>query len=248
LLAEDAVWLDEQARAALDRMRAESETGGVELDASRLGALPAVIRRRAIRFALEGVGVRVDRVAAERIDAVSRGCAERRSGSLTLGQGVLAEFSAGRVRLTCEAQPSAPPRAALIDGESRPSGWDVVVRVQRTPSFHGRGPLGPWRAAFDTDRLPGMLGLRSWRAGDRIHPEGMSGSKLVQDVFVDAKVPRWRRVTAPLVVSGDDVLWVVGFGRDRRYAARPGAPAIEVHVTPELTGSPGDGVGWTDPS
>jgi tRNA(Ile)-lysidine synthetase-like protein len=244
LLAEDAAWLNGQARAALDQMRGKSESGGVELDASRLGALPAVIRRRAIRFALESVGVRVDRVAAERIDAVSRGCVERRSGSLTLGQGVLAEFSAGLVRLTCEAGPSALPRVALIDGESRPSGWGLRVRVQRTPSFHMRGPLGPWRAAFDSDRLPGMLGLRCWRAGDRIYPEGMSGRKLVQDVFVDAKVPRWRRVTAPLVVSGEEVLWVVGLGRDRRYAARSGAPAIEVTVVPELTAGPGVGVGW----
>jgi tRNA(Ile)-lysidine synthase len=248
LLAEDAVWLDEQARAALDRMRAESETGGVELDASRLGALPVVIRRRAIRFALEACGVRVDRVSAERIDAVSRGCVERRSGGLTLGQGALAEFSAGLVRLTCKARPPALPRAALTNGENRPSGWGVVVRVQRTPSFQPRGPLGPRGAAFDTERLPGMLGLRTWRAGDRIHPEGMSGSKLVHDVFVDAKVPRWRRVTAPLLVAGDEVLWVVGLGRDRRYAAQPGGPAIEVHVAPELTAGPGVRVGWTDPT
>jgi tRNA(Ile)-lysidine synthase len=71
----------------------------------------------------------------------------------------------------------------------------------------------------------------------------MSGSKRVHDVFVDAKVPRWRRVAVPLVVSGDEVLWVVGFGRDRRYAARPGAPAIEVNVAPELTPGPAVGVG-----
>jgi tRNA(Ile)-lysidine synthase len=243
LLAEDAAWLDGQARAALDGLRGPSGSGGVELDASRLEALPAVIRRRVIRFALEGFGVRVDRVAAERIDAVSSGCAVRRSGSLTLGQGVSAEFSAGWVRLAREVRRPEPPRAALIDGECRPSGWDVVVRLQRAPSFHARGPLGPWRAAFDTERLPGMLELRSWRAGDRIHPEGMSGSKRVHDVFVDAKVPRWRRVAVPLVVSGDEVLWVVGFGRDRRYVARPGAPAIEVNVAPELTPGPAVGVG-----
>jgi hypothetical protein len=76
----------------------------------------------------------------------------------------------------------------------------------------------------------------------------MAGSRLVQDVFVDAKVPRWRRITTPLVVSGDEVLWVVGLGRDRRYVARPGAPAIEVHVTPELTAGPGVGVGYADPT
>ncbi|MFZ5876263.1 MAG: tRNA lysidine(34) synthetase TilS [Nitrospirota bacterium] len=248
LLAEDATWLDGQARAALAQSTVLRGAGWVELDASRLGTLPAVIRRRTIRFALEDLGVRTDRVSSERVEAASRGCVERTSGRLTLGQGASAQYGAGLVRLTCGVQPSAPPRTALNDGENRPPGWGVVVRVRRTASFQPRGPLGPWRAAFDTERLPGMLGLRSWRAGDRIHPEGMAGRKLVQDVFVDAKVPRWRRGTAPLLVAGGEVLWVVGFGRDRRYTAKPGAPAIEVRVVPELTMGPGVGVGWADPT
>jgi tRNA(Ile)-lysidine synthase len=58
----------------------------------------------------------------------------------------------------------------------------------------------------------------------------MTGRKRVHDLFVDAKVPRWCRATVPLVTAGDEVVWVVGFRRDRRYAARQGARAIEVAV------------------
>jgi tRNA(Ile)-lysidine synthase len=241
LLSEDAAWLDEQARAALEQARGESGSGWIELGTSSLIALPVVIRRRVLRFALASLGVRLDRVSTERVETASRACVERTSGRVMLGQGAVAAYATGVVRLTRGPEPSAPPRAVIGDGESRPPGWGVVVRVWRTESFHARAPLGPWQAAFDTERLPGMLGLRSWRAGDRLYPEGMTGRKRVQDVFVDGKVPRWRRAMAPLVTAGEDVVWVVGVRRDRRYAARPGAPAIEVCVVPEPMSAPGPG-------
>jgi tRNA(Ile)-lysidine synthetase-like protein len=58
-------------------------------------------------------------------------------------------------------------------------------------------------------RVPGLR-VRGWRAGDRV------GSRKVQDVFVDAKVPRSEREAWPLVVRGDEVVAVPGL------AAAPG--------------------------
>lgn len=73
-----------------------------------------------------------------------------------------------------------------------------------------RGPLalagevrwGPWRI---TSSIPGLQ-VRGWRAGDRL----ANRSKKVQDVFVDAKVPRSEREAWPLVVRGDEVVAVPG--------------------------------------
>jgi tRNA(Ile)-lysidine synthase len=73
-----------------------------------------------------------------------------------------------------------------------------------------RGPIplagevrwGPWRI---TSSVPGLQ-VRGWRAGDRL----ANRSKKVQDVFVDAKVPRSEREAWPLVVRGDEVVAVPG--------------------------------------
>ena len=62
---------------------------------------------------------------------------------------------------------------------------------------------GDWRIEA---RRPG-LHVRSWRAGDRL--AGPSGKK-VQDLFVDAKIPRSERQSWPLVVRGDEVVAVPG--------------------------------------
>jgi tRNA(Ile)-lysidine synthase len=61
---------------------------------------------------------------------------------------------------------------------------------------------GPWTIESD---LPG-LHVRGWRAGDRL----AGRSKKVQDVFVDAKVPRSEREAWPLVVRGDEIVAVPG--------------------------------------
>jgi len=61
---------------------------------------------------------------------------------------------------------------------------------------------GPWRIE---SRLPGLK-VRGWRPGDRL----AGRSKKIQDVFVDAKVPRSDREGWPLVVRGDEVVAVPG--------------------------------------
>jgi tRNA(Ile)-lysidine synthase len=43
----------------------------------------------------------------------------------------------------------------------------------------------------------------------------------LQDYFVNAKVPRAERDRVPLVVSGEDIVWVVGHRIDDRYKVTP---------------------------
>jgi tRNA(Ile)-lysidine synthase len=77
------------------------------------------------------------------------------------------------------------------------------VWLERGPvQLTGEVRWGPWRIS---STLPGLQ-VRGWRAGDRL----ASRKKKVQDVFVDAKVPRSEREAWPLVVRGDEVVAVPG--------------------------------------
>jgi tRNA(Ile)-lysidine synthase len=77
------------------------------------------------------------------------------------------------------------------------------VWLERTPvPLEGEVRWGAWRIE---SRLPGLK-VRAWRAGDRL----AGRSKKIQDVFVDAKVPRSEREAWPLVVRGDEVVAVPG--------------------------------------
>jgi tRNA(Ile)-lysidine synthase len=61
---------------------------------------------------------------------------------------------------------------------------------------------GRWRIAASE---PGLK-VRGWRPGDRL----AGRTKKIQDVFVDAKIPRSDRDGWPLVVRGDEVVAVPG--------------------------------------
>jgi len=77
------------------------------------------------------------------------------------------------------------------------------IWLERTPvALDGEVQWGRWRIASE---LPGLK-VRAWRAGDRL----AGRTKKIQDVFVDAKIPRSARETWPLVVRGDEVVAVPG--------------------------------------
>ncbi|HLW72380.1 MAG TPA: tRNA lysidine(34) synthetase TilS [Candidatus Binataceae bacterium] len=76
-------------------------------------------------------------------------------------------------------------------------------------------PADPMEALFDTAQLRGPLWVRSFRAGDRISPHGMTGSRKVQELFVDRKLPRDLRAVWPLVTSGETIVWIPGIVRSR---------------------------------
>lgn len=80
--------------------------------------------------------------------------------------------------------------------------YDRVWLEQGPVSLEGEVRWGPWRIR---STVPGLQ-VRGWRAGDRL----AGRRKKVQDVFVDAKVPRSEREAWPLVVRGDEVVAVPG--------------------------------------
>ena len=80
--------------------------------------------------------------------------------------------------------------------------YDRVWLEQTPVALEGRVRWGPWTIE---SKLAGLK-VRSWRPGDRL----AGRRKKVQDVFVDAKIPRSEREAWPLVVRGREVVAVPG--------------------------------------
>jgi len=81
-------------------------------------------------------------------------------------------------------------------------GISAVREYGRVSLEDGPVRFGPWEIESDE---PG-LEVRTWQPGDRL----AGRRKKLQDVFVDAKVPRRERSEWPLVVRGDEVVCVPG--------------------------------------
>ena len=72
-------------------------------------------------------------------------------------------------------------------------------------------------AQIDASLLQFPLTLRRWQEGDRFVPFGMGGSKKVSDLLTDEKVPAVEKDRQFVLLSGGEIVWVVGRRIDDRY-------------------------------
>ncbi len=70
------------------------------------------------------------------------------------------------------------------------------------------------------------------RPGLRMRPARGRGSRKLQDILVDARVPREERDSWPLVFAGDRLAWVPGIAVDADLAGVAGEPALHVAISP----------------
>ncbi|MGH3038186.1 MAG: tRNA lysidine(34) synthetase TilS [Gaiellaceae bacterium] len=107
-----------------------------------------------------------------------------------------------RALLELLASREGSKRLDLGDGRVAVREYESVWLERGPVPLEGQVRWGRW--TLESSR-PG-LHVRGWRPGDRLAGDG----KKVQDVFVDAKVPRSEREAWPLVVRGDEVVAVPG--------------------------------------
>ena len=76
-----------------------------------------------------------------------------------------------------------------------------------------------------------QLVVRSWRAGDRMRPLGLNGSRKIHDILVDEKVPRDQRSRVPIFECGGQIVWLPGYRVAQGWEVTdPGAANLQVRV------------------
>ncbi|MCY4576638.1 MAG: tRNA lysidine(34) synthetase TilS [Chloroflexi bacterium] len=112
--------------------------------------------------------------------------------------------------------PELVPAEMLLDGSTMAGGWTFTSRVVvggiELCASGERASLLPGELRVVIGHADGQRRLcaRARRPGDRIRMAG--GTRKVQDVFVDKKIPRMWRDRVPIVVDGDtgEIVWIVG--------------------------------------
>jgi tRNA(Ile)-lysidine synthase len=206
-IAETARQLRDEAEV-LDVVVSEAmkELGGgpaISLDALR--EQPRAVRRLVLRRLANRA---LSRRELDEILALG----ERGTKSLDLGDGLRAVAEYGTLRFARSGEAAIPePVQLAVPGRARFGDWEVEARAG-----------GP--ADVTVSELGPELTVRAWREGDRMRPAGLGGSKSLQDLFTDRKVPRALRHTLPVVEAAGEIVWVAGVAVDERFAAAEGAP------------------------
>jgi tRNA(Ile)-lysidine synthase len=76
-------------------------------------------------------------------------------------------------------------------------------------------------ACLDAGKLRFPLTVRLWQKGDAFVPLGMKGKKKLSDFFIDHKIPVPHKRQQWVILSGEDIVWLVGQRLDERYKVTP---------------------------
>ena len=249
ILRDEDALLVELARLELNRVSSLSDFPTVRLS----DGLPRALQRRVLRQWLLDAGC-AEAAGWNEVESILAHIRERATWQVSLPGGVSVRAEGGRLQLVESTQHCSRGRwsRAAPSGHGYrevktasatlelpvPGGVEVAgvcVTAQRARGIvRTPGPVGvlPSSCSLDAAALRGKtLLVRTRRPGDRIQPLGLDGSKTLQDLFVDAKVPAAQRDQLPLLVVEDEVVWVPGYRVARKYAVQaPRAASVRVDV------------------
>jgi len=224
----DEAALERRTAALLSRLIAGRVEGRIDLAPAFPAALPEALRGRAVRQLygeLAGSRRGLERKHVAATLALAKG------GAVDLPRGVKARRTAGGVYFErTRAEPALRHWSAEVAVPGRtlvaPAGVEIDAALARAPAeLRGRGLAEVW---LDERFGAAPLLVRAWRDGDRVRPAGLGGTKKLQDVFVDAKVPAEEKRRRPVVCGVSGILWVPGLVLAEGAAAAPGEPAVHV--------------------
>ncbi len=231
---EELAWTEPMLRRALSD--ATIEGGGAErltLDAEALASEDDGALHRLLLMALEDVRGHLEGLSREHIERVADLARSGATGSVVELPGNL---RARREYATLKIEPDAPntrfaaERAELSvpGGATLPRRGVTVTadRAQPPEDFAADDALTAYVGAEAAER--GLV-LRSHEPGERFVPLGMTGSRKLQDYFVDEKVPRHMRDRTPVVTDADGrVVWLVGHRLAEPGRAEAGRAAVRL--------------------
>jgi tRNA(Ile)-lysidine synthase len=229
VLRDEAAVLDAAVDAAL------AETGG---DVDRLAALPPALQRLAVQRLADRAGGRAPAVGPRTEEILALGAAGG-SAALDVGDGVRAVVEYGRLRFErlspasppppvrlvvpgpAAPAPSAPAPSAASPAAASPAAPPAVAWAGGELTIECAASLpvddDPHTATLDAATLARELEVRAWRPADRMRPLGLNGSRSLQDLFTDRKIPRARRALTPVILSAGEIAWVPGVATGERF-------------------------------
>jgi tRNA(Ile)-lysidine synthetase-like protein len=219
--------------AALDQawpQLATERAGGIDIDGTAWRALPIALQRAAIRRAHAHVLDCDATLGLEHVEQ-ARALIERGVGGRLVLPGDIAlvvGYDGGWVlgAAAVPAGPQLPGNELALPREGRVpigAGWAIELEAQQPPVPR---PADAWEIYVDGAAIEWPLVARRRRPGDRLRPAGGRGSRRLQDLLVDARVPQALRDAWPIVASAAGIVWVAGLRAAEGFLATPHSQEI----------------------
>lgn len=217
LLHDDELLLEQITRQTWQQL-AMVGAGWVALPRGPLQGQGTALRLRLYRtaiFEVAGDLRKIERKHCQAMDHLLQG--GQAGGRVTLPKGLTAVVTSHHLLLARRTllQPRIPI-STIINGPGcymLGNGLQLLVELAAVPTAWQELP--PHISYVDSRQAPFPWELRPARPNDRLELLGMTGSRLVRDILVDAKLPRHLRPSLPLLLCNGQPLWLPPLRRSR---------------------------------
>ena len=193
---------------------------------------PLAVQRRVIKAIGEQAGLPLQ---FKHVEEVVRFAAQERAprGEIALPYGWKVTRDHRQILfLTPDLRGPAPVRdyeyELPVPGEIDICEIGTAIEARRVSNDAGYNP----EHLLDGDALPPAVKVRNWRAGDRFWPNHTKTPRKVKELLQERRVPHEERKSWPVVVHGDQILWMRGFSPPAHFAAKSGRAAIAILERP----------------
>lgn len=242
LLRVDADYLEESGRRAARLVAPAPESGTLGGSLALWRSFHPALRMATLRALLRHFVTDLSGIEAHHLTALSHYLEAKEPGELaTLPHGLSVWREGDEFIISDQGREEVPrltTRSLSVPGAVETEVGTIRAELMGALSAQERHHLltvrGPWHAFLAAGQVSRELQVRARRPGDRIAslPEGKS--QRLQDLLVDAGVPRRWRDALPVIEAEGRILWVPGLAV--RRAALPGPDDDLTHLvfTPEV--------------
>jgi tRNA(Ile)-lysidine synthase len=239
ILDAEEEWIENLIQAVFKKVIVFEKQGQIGFDISELNQQPIAVRRRLIRMAVLNVKGNLRKLAFAHVEAAVKLAQNGPdSGSLDLPDRTRITRQNEVLIISREAQnlrhlASTPLLSSMPDYEYRLAEpaeifiKEAALKIrfseipqEQSPDWRSFGK-GTQTAYFDMDKIRFPLVIRNFRPGDRFSPLGMTGRQKLKKFFIDHKVSRTERRKIPILLSRNEIIWVVGHRLDNAAKIGP---------------------------
>ncbi len=234
LIAADDAVLTQLAQTHVREVTHIDVDDRIVFQVNALLALGPAMARRVVRAAVLDAFEDASRLEFSHIDAVAQGLGDPSfARDLSWGLRAVSEYGSMVISRREVREVFVAPTLLSLPGTAD-MGPVGTMRAQTLPTVEREG--GPLSVVIDAATIGGDLIVDRWRVGDRMRPLGMTGTRKLSDMLIDAKVPRRNRGAVPVVRDGESIVWLAGVRMAEQYRVTDST----AHAV-RLTWSPGRG-------
>jgi tRNA(Ile)-lysidine synthase len=235
----DLAYLEAQADSALDALRKRTSDGVEQLELAGYQALPAALQHHLL---LRWLGPGAKRTHIEAVDSLLRSSQAGDAVAVSGNRQVVRRYEDAVLQARTERRP-LPDVAIAVPGLTVAPDWGLTIKAEVLSAPSARSH-DRWSVDLDASRVLQPLTLRTRRPGDRLLLPGVAGAKKLQDILVDAKIPRRDRDRLGVLEAANGIVWLAGWRAAAGALAGPGSERLLRLTVQRHEHGDGD---WTEP-